>query len=278
MLRFGHHEIFVRSGGRPDGPALLLIHGFPTSSWDWQPIWPELEHTHHLISFDMLGFGFSDKPAGHRYSMFEQADIAQAVLRHCGASEYHILAHDYGDTVAQELLARDLDGPQACTLLSVCLLNGGLFPESHRLLTIQKLLLSPIGPLVARLSSRRSLAISMRNIFGPDTQPDDDLLDGFWWLLNVNDGKKCIADLIRYVRERAEFRERWVGAMQRSSRPLKLVNGPVDPISGAHMVERYRQIMPRSNITELSGIGHYPQVESPAGVAAAYREFRESMA
>ena len=274
MLRIRGQQIFFRSGGQADRPALLLIHGFPTSSWDWQPIWSELENDHRLICFDMLGFGFSDKPARHRYSIFEQADIAQDLLGELGVSEYHILAHDYGDTVAQELLARELDGPQACALASVCLLNGGLFPESHRLLTIQKLLLSPIGPLVARLSSRRSLAASMRHIFGPGTEPGDELLDGFWQLINENHGSRSIARLIRYVRERVEFRERWVGALQHTKLPLKLINGTFDPISGAHMAERYRELVADANISELASIGHYPQVESPTAVANAYADFR----
>lgn len=274
MLRIRDHDIFVRTGGRPEGPALLLIHGFPTSSWDWQPVWAELEKTHRLISFDMLGFGFSDKPSPYRYTIFEQADIAQSVLGHFGAGNYHVLAHDYGDTVAQELLARDLDEPQTSTLNSVCLLNGGLFPESHRLLTIQKLLLSPIGPLVARASSRRSLTLSMRRIFGSHSQPQPALLDGFWKLMQVNRGSRAIAHVIRYVRERVEFRERWVGALQRTRRPLKFINGPVDPISGAHMVERYRELVANANVTELQGFGHYPQIECPSGVIESYREFR----
>lgn len=274
MLRIHGREIFVRTGGRADAPVLLLIHGFPTSSWDWLPIWPHLEKEHRLICLDMLGFGFSDKPSRHRYSIFEQADIARSVLEQHGVGEYHILAHDYGDTVAQELLARDLDRAQDCAPASACLLNGGLFPESHRLLTIQKLLLSPLGPIIARLSSRGSLALSMRHIFGPKTQPDPMLLDGFWALMNENGGRRSVARVIRYVRERAEFRERWVGALQRTRRPLKLINGMLDPISGAHMADRYRQLVADADVTELADIGHYPQVESPAAVAAAYSEFR----
>ncbi|MGB0133312.1 alpha/beta fold hydrolase [Dokdonella sp.] len=277
MLRVGEHAIFARNGGNPNGPVLLLIHGFPTSSWDWEPVWSGLSKTHRLICFDMLGFGFSDKPSPHRYTIFEQADIAQAVLRHFSASNFHLLAHDYGDTVAQELMARNLDGPQACTLRSVCLLNGGLFPESHRLLRIQKLLLSSVGPLVARLSSRSSLALSMRKIFGPDTQPKAALLDGLWELIKVNHGNRAMAQLIRYVRERREFRERWVGALQRTTLPLKLINGPLDPISGAHMIERFRELVAKANVTELPGIGHYPQIESPSGVVAAYDEFRKKL-
>ena len=93
----------------------------------------------------MLGFGFSDKPNNRKYSIHGQADVTEALVISKGLEKFHVLAHDYGDTVAQELLARQLEGTGAGKWLSCCFLNGGLFPETHRALTIQKLLLSPIG-------------------------------------------------------------------------------------------------------------------------------------
>ena len=163
-------RIFWRQGGERNAPALVLIHGFPTSSSDWAPVWRELEKDYRLVALDMLGFGYSSKPVGHHYSIFEQADIHEALLTHLGIGDYHALAHDYGDTVAQELLARQLESAPAAGLRSVCFLNGGLFPETHRPLPIQKLLMSPIGPLVARLSTRRSLgAEALRRALQPLT-------------------------------------------------------------------------------------------------------------
>ena len=65
-------DIFYRTHG--SGPHLLLIHGYPFNTWDWEPLWPELtQHFIHVIAADMLGFGFSDKPRRHRYSLMEQA-------------------------------------------------------------------------------------------------------------------------------------------------------------------------------------------------------------
>jgi pimeloyl-ACP methyl ester carboxylesterase len=271
------HRIFWREGGRQDRPALVLVHGFPTSSWDWEAIWEELTRDYHLIAPDMLGFGFSDKPARHRYSIHEQADIHEALLKSLGIGEYHVLAHDYGDSVAQELIARDLESTATSKLGSVALLNGGLFPETHRLLRIQKLLMSPLGPLVARMTSRKSLTRSMKRIFGPQTQPDDALLDGFWELVSMRDGARALANLISYIPERVQNRERWVGALRVTSLPLLLINGLVDPISGAHMVERFRELIPSAGVIELAGIGHYPQIEAPGEVVAAYRQFRDSL-
>jgi pimeloyl-ACP methyl ester carboxylesterase len=78
--------------------------------------------------------------------------------------------------------------------------------------------------------------------------------------------------LIGYMAERRRFRDRWVGALVDAEVPIRLVNGLLDPISGAHMVARYRELVPQRDIVELPDTGHYPQVESPDAVTAAILE------
>lgn len=262
--------------GPVDAPVLLLIHGFPSASWDWEGLWPQLAQRRRVIAMDMLGFGFSDKPPAHDYRIADHADAYEALLRQYGVDEYHLLAHDYGVTVAQELLARQGEGHPR--MRSLALLNGGLFPETHRPVLTQKLLLSPLGPLLAKAMGRRGLAGNLRKIFGAQTPPSDEVIDGFWQLIEHKQGRRVMPLLIRYILERHEQRERWVGALQRCTLPLTVINGPADPISGAHMLVRVRELVPQARIVELEGIGHYPQVEAPERVLDAYREFRTSLA
>lgn len=274
-------SVFTRTGGNPDGPALVLIHGFPTSSWDWCKLWPLLEDHFALYALDMIGFGDSDKPRDFSYQIKDQASLIEAWLQDQGISDYHLLAHDYGDTVAQELIARDLerqrgtlpDGSALC-IGSACLLNGGLFPETHQPVLIQKLLLSPLGSLVARLTSKKKLAANMTAIFGPDTPPSEEDIEGFWDLIRQNDGIGVMHKVIHYMPQRRQNRERWVGALLNATFPVKLINGPLDPISGMHMAERYRELVPEPDVTLLPGIGHYPQTEAPEKLAEAYLSFR----
>lgn len=267
-------EIFCVDSGELDKPAILLIHGFPTASWDWMPIWEALEVSHRLVALDLLGFGFSEKPRQHAYSIMEQADLCEALVADRKLDRLHVLAHDYGDTVAQELLARQNEGTGVGRWASVCFLNGGLFPETHKARLIQRLLLSPIGPLVGRLSTKRTFDRSFSAVFGPDTQPSPEELGAFWALINYNQGKHVFYDLITYMTDRKKHRERWVKALRESVVPIGLINGSVDPVSGAHMVERYRELVsPDHFIVELSRIGHYPQVEAPERVAEAYLRF-----
>ena len=190
------HEIFTRVEPDTGKPPLLLIHGYPTACWDFEKLWPALSDTFRLVSCDMLGFGFSAKPADHVYSIHQQADIIEALVSHVGLEEYHLLAHDYGDTVAQELLARQNSGNGIGSCLSMCFLNGGLFPETHQALAVQKLLLSPLGKWICRYSGQRSFNRSVSRVFGPDTKPDAVTLDQFWRLVCYNDGNRVLYRLI----------------------------------------------------------------------------------
>lgn len=275
---FRGHRIFYASGGQGRaGEALLLIHGFPTASWDWHLVWPALVERFRVVAPDMLGFGFSARPRGHAYRIAEQADLHEDLCALLAVERVHVLAHDYGDTVTQELLARTLEGSTRLAIRSVCFLNGGLFPESHRARPVQKLLAGPLGPVLSRLMNERSFSRSFPRIFGPRTQPSREMLHDLWRLVNHEGGARVAHDLLHYLEERRAHRSRWVGALQNATRragiPLRFVNGPEDPVSGAHMLTRYRALVPDADWVSLQGIGHYPQLEDPRGVVRAWEGF-----
>jgi len=258
------------------GEPLLLIHGFPTASWDWHYLWQPLAQRYRVIACDMLGFGDSAKPLHHRYSPLEQADLQQALLAHLQVEQaVHVLAHDYGDSVAQELLARHYEN--RIEIASCVFLNGGLFPETHRPVLMQKLLLSPLGWMIGRACSRDALVKSFRQIFGPQTGPSESELDDFWSLIETHRGPRILHKLIGYIPERRVQRDRWVTAMQRGEVSLRVIDCEVDPISGAHMVERYRELIADADTVLLPGIGHYPQIEAPVQVLKHYLAFRERL-
>jgi pimeloyl-ACP methyl ester carboxylesterase len=254
------HRIAYWTAG--EGRPLLLIHGFPTSSWDWHQVWGALAERRCVIACDMLGFGLSAKPRSG-YSIFRQAEIQMALLQELGVTEFDVVAHDYGDTVGQELLARRNEQGAGFGLGRMLLLNGGLFPEQHRLLPIQRLGSSPFGFIVGRLMNRQRFGQSFYRVFGVETQPDEQELDDFWRLIAHNDGHRISHTLMHYIAERRKHRERWVGALQQAAVPLKLVDGGVDPISGRHMYDYFRELVPGAEAVCFDDIGHYPQTEAP---------------
>lgn len=271
VYRWKNHEI-VYKVHRAEKPWLLLIHGFPTASFDWWKVWDQLSEKYSLIAPDMIGFGYSDKPKSFPYSIMKQADLIQDLLTHHDINECHILAHDYGDTVAQELMARYHEG-KSFNIQSVCLLNGGIFPESHHPLLIQKMLMSPIGFLLSKLLNQKKFEKSFGSIFGSKTKLSSEELAEYWQLVSHKKGHRIAHLIIRYMKERVVNRERWVSSLQQFEPPLGLINGLVDPISGKVMVDRFKEIISKDNIWVMDKIGHYPQVESPVHLLDHYSEF-----
>ena len=269
------HAIFSRMAGQ--GEPLVLLHGFPTASWDWHRLWPMLTQQYNVLALDMLGFGFSDKPSDYDYSVEDQADLFSGWIEGLGLSGVHLFAHDYGCSVTQELLAREQEGALPFHILSVCFLNGALFPEVHNPLLIQKLLRSPLGGLISRGLSRRAFERNFRRLLGSVNPPDHQDMDDFWHLLTYNNGRGILHRLIHFMEERRCHRNRWVGALQRATQPMRLISGVADPVSGAAMARRYRELIADADVVSLRNVGHYPQFESPWEGFTAYRDFRQQL-
>jgi len=222
----------------------------------------------------MLGFGFSDKPDKRNYTIDKQADLFTALITDLKLKNYHVLSHDYGVSVAQELLNRDIESNDSANCLSYCFLNGGLFPETHQALLIQKLMLSPLGKLLNKMTGFKLFSASFSKVFGTNTKPNKTQLEEFWALINHNNGRHVFHNLITYINDRIEHRARWVNALQQSPVPLSVINGSIDPVSGSHLVERYKQLDCRlDHLVQLDHIGHYPHVEAPKEVLIAYSSF-----
>jgi pimeloyl-ACP methyl ester carboxylesterase len=177
-----------------------------------------------------------------------------------------VVAHDYGVSVGQELLARHDEASLPFTLAGMVFMNGGLTAALHRPLIVQQLLASPCGEWLAplfvnRLTLHRSLARIMH-------KPEAIDIDEHWKGIAARDGAKRIPALLGYIRERRMFRERWGSALQNTKVPLAFAWGLRDPISGAHMLDWVREVRPDAEVLALSDAGHYPQLEQEVRVAA----------
>jgi pimeloyl-ACP methyl ester carboxylesterase len=273
-LQHQGHEIFFRRS-EPSAEPTVCLHGFPTSSYDYRKIWDELSGNFPMLAFDMLGYGFSAKPRSIDYTIPLQADVFESVAAAAGASRIHILSHDQGNTITQELLARREEGRLRFDIASICFINGALFPEVHKPLLAQKLLISPFGYAFARFVPVGAFLSGLSSIFGSRTKPTEDDLADYAQLLNRNGGKALTPKLMRYMRDRSANRERWVGALKRTDIPVILINGSVDPIAGKHIVERFREVVDGSvKVVELPEIGHFPHLEAPSDVIESYLKFR----
>jgi pimeloyl-ACP methyl ester carboxylesterase len=254
-------RVFVRSAPG-DGPTVLLLHGYPSSSFDFQRVVPHLAGRAWL-TLDFLGFGLSDKPRPHRYSLLEQADIVQAVVASETSGPVVLVAHDMGTSVTTELLARDLRGRLPFDLRRVVLSNGSVILRRASLRPIQKVLRSPLGALAARLSNKTRFSREFGKLFSANHPLSADEADAQWALITNNGGHRIAHLLISYLDERERYAERWHGAVRDWPKPLSCLWALDDPVATINVLDGLRELRPSADVVELPGVGHYPQVEVP---------------
>ena len=283
FFMFESYQIFYIEEGQ--GEPLLLLHAYPTASWGFHRIWSSLIERFRVITLDLLGSGFSDKPKRNVYSISRLADITAALIFELGINQFHLLTHAYGGTVGQELLARHLISRQRPAsnienpfpqILSACFINSGLFPEGTKPTRMQKLLLSPVGPLITQLapSPYRVFCDKLTQNFGPHTQPSEQDLMAIWELLTLKEGHRIVPYVLAYLKERVQFRDRWVGALQQNNLPLCLIHGAADPVAGELIPKIWQDLLPKATHIPLdSTIGHYPPLEAPEATLSAYFSF-----
>ena len=110
------HRLFFREAGDPDAPALLLLHGFPTSSYMFRDLVPALADRFHVIAPDHLGFGLSDAPsvADFDYTFDALTELTEGLLQSLGINRYAIYVQDYGAPIGWRLA---LHNPSAITAI-----------------------------------------------------------------------------------------------------------------------------------------------------------------
>jgi pimeloyl-ACP methyl ester carboxylesterase len=254
------------------GPWTTFLHGFPTHSLDWAPLFEALavrdadtDAPRRRLVVDLVGFGASERP--RRTPRFaDQIRALAAVWKHHGVAETALVCHDYSVSIAQEILWRDLHGGwTGPRITAVVLLNGGLFYSQQSRLWVQRLLALPgLGPFVAAALPRASFERAMRRLCS--VPPDADDLREIWAGM-VHGGKSSIARVGRYHAERRRNEGRWTTALACAAMPTTLVWGDADPVSGARMAEHARRHCRILHQARRADLGHYPHVEDPAWVA-----------
>lgn len=267
------HEVFVvdiAPVGTPQHCPLLVIHGFPTSSFDFHLVVERLASHRRVVLFDMVGYGLSAKP-DLAYTVDLQADVVTALTDRLGLDHLSLLTHDLGDTVGGELLARHTEGSWPVEIDRRVLTNGSIYIAMAHLSAGQQVLLalpdqrlSDDAPLGAD-----GLARSLRETFSPASQVDDDELAGQCQMVIRDGGQQLLPRTIRYIEERRRREDRFTGAIEGHDSPLSVVWGADDPIAVASMTARLEQARPGTPIEMLDGVGHFPMVEAPERFATA---------
>lgn len=271
------HNLFVIDEGPRDAPVLLLLHGFPSASFDFWKVLPEWTKTHRVVVHDHVGFGFSAKPRDYSYSILDQAGRALSLWQQLGITQASVLAHDYGCSVATELFWRRTNGGLPLQLNSVTLVNSGLYYEMAHLRLAQHLLrLKATRGIFSRLSNAAMYRVNMRRLWGTPDAGLDAELDVLWEMTARDNGKLAIGWLSHYLEERRWIhRERWAQAIRSFDAPAHVLWGDRDPVGIPAIAEKLARELPQATLTWLPGVGHYPMLEAPDAFAQAAMEFVE---
>jgi pimeloyl-ACP methyl ester carboxylesterase len=255
---------FEREG---TGTPLVLLHGFPSSSYDWRGLLAATGQR-AALAFDFLGFGLSEKPRDHTYTLGWQADLTEALVdRHLPGRPVFLVAHDMGTSVATELLARDLEGNLGIELTGVLLFNGSIVIERASLTRSQRLLRGPLGPLAARLANERVFRHEFAALFSPTHPLSQGEAADQWSLLAHDGGHRLGHRLIHYLDERVRFAERWHGAVRDWSGRVSFAWGLHDPVATVAVLDALLELRPQAPTDRFAELGHYPQIEDPPAIA-----------
>lgn len=256
-------EIFVIDEGNHK-ETLVILHGYPTSSYDYHKVLHQLSKKYRVIIHDHLGFGFSNKPLDYSYSLIEQADIALQLWKQLGIKKVVLLAHDYGTSVATEILARHNKQQIDLEIDRLILCNGSVHIELSQLRTIQKLLKNKIiGKWVAKLTSYPIFRKNLRNVYFDKTKATENELKEMWFHLEHNNGRKIIHLLSNYINERYFFWHRWIDALKETKIPTKIIWAKNDPVAVVAIADLLATEIQNNSLFWIDNCGHFPMLEKP---------------
>ena len=262
-------NVFYRTWGDESKPKLVLIHGFPNSSFDYYKMIPYLEDEYHIAALDFPGSGFSDKPLdGYNYMLAENAEIVDHFVREVvGFEDFALFTHDRGVSIGLAFLGNYLDNPSpGYTVNYHFLSNSGMFLPLANLVPFQLSLLD--ADAGERMIQARS-AQPRRTEGEPESLAFSDIFA-------FNQGNISLLYVGRYLLERQVNETRWLENLLRSPVPVAYLWGLTDNVNPIripnHVWDTYlndREV--ESSFWILQTAGHYPQRDNPEEVAKIVR-------
>lgn len=272
--------VFSRRCGTPTAPALVLVHGFPTSSIDYFGLARELGPQFDIYLLDFPGYGLSDKPPEpYVYSLYDDARLlVHAITEVWSLTDYRMLTHDRGSSVGMIALGMLAAHDPPCAPVDLILTNANIYLPLSNLTAFQTALLDPAtGRATADATTPEMLAAGMgASTFMPRRTPDDPEIAALARCFAHNDGIRVLPNTIQYLNERAADETRWLEALSASTVNTTVVWGIHDNVSPLrvpnHVWHTYLKNKPgRNRFWVVPGADHYLQCDAPGQLAQIVR-------
>jgi pimeloyl-ACP methyl ester carboxylesterase len=272
MIKANGYNIFLIDQGKAKtkGHGILIVHGFPGSSWDWSAVVPQLAKRTRVVLPDMVGFGHSEKPQKgtfeDHYSLFKQADMYEAVAKQLGLTEVMLVIHDMGQSVGSELMKRQQEGTLPFHIKHAIVFDGSTLINLVVLAPMQqKGLDAPdsLGPDMDKDVVMKDLNDS----FGKGHPASKETLSIMADQILYNQGDRVFNRQIRYMGERKEKLQRWQAGIINFNGPVSMFWGEQDPISVVAMAYAWKDMQPKIELHIWPDVAHWPMIDVPDRVA-----------
>jgi pimeloyl-ACP methyl ester carboxylesterase len=268
-------EVFHVELGDVDAPALVLVHGFPTSSVDWFEVAQQLSDRYRVCALDFPGFGFSDKPLGWGYRLTRDAELLEHYVSEVLALESMVMfAHDRGSSVAMIHTTRTASRAR---LEHLFLSNANLFLPLSNLTRAQLLMLDPAtGPALLAQATPQQLAEGMgQTTYTPARGADDAEVRALATIFAHGGGLPVLHETIQYLVERAQDETTWLEALAAVDVPTTFLWGICDTVAPPRVVNHVwdafmRRKPGRNSLYFIPEANHYVQNDRPDSVVEAF--------
>ncbi len=277
ILEIKGKKIFVHDSGPKTDDAVFIVHGSPGSSWDFQGVVQRIGDKTRTVVMDMLGFGLSEKPMEGTYqenfSLMRQADLYEALAEKLGLKPIILVAHDMGQTVGLELMARFEESRTAFRIRHAILLDGSTLVDMITLAPFQVKLLTEPAVAAEDDSSWDDIYGLFPDSFGKEARARDDfdeIVTCMSHQIDYNHGSRVVGSIGHYLEERKEEFDRWSRTFFTFKHaPMTVIWGEQDPVAVIAMADRIKKERPVTDLYKYEDSGHWPSIEWPDRIGDA---------
>jgi pimeloyl-ACP methyl ester carboxylesterase len=271
-------SIFYREAGPVDAPAVLLLHGFPSSSRMWEPLLPLLADKYHLIAPDYPGFGHSSapSPSSFEYTFDNLARVMNELTTRLGVAGYVLFMQDYGGPVGFRMALPHPERVRAIIVQNAVSHEQGLSPlwEARR-----KYWTDPAHELENLKANFTSFEATRQRHIGSSPNPDrydPDTWNDEYAFLSRPGQADIQATLFLDYRSNVASYPRWQKWLREVQPPALVIWGKYDPSFAVAGATAYKDDVPRAEIHILEA-GHFALDEATDEVASLVRDFLERL-
>jgi haloalkane dehalogenase len=265
-VEVGGRTLAYREAG--EGAAVLLLHGWPTSSFLWRDVMPAIARERRVLALDLPGFGASDKPTDVTYSYRFYADAVGGFLDALEIEDVALGLHDLGGPVGVRFA---LDNPER--VRAVALTNTLLYPEDMTDMLNQFVEGLKTPGVRENFTGPQGLEAALRLGTNGESSASAETIAGMVEPFGSDDDRLALAKAGAELED--DVTEAMARELPRLRMPIRVVYGTGDRIleSIEETVGRIQRDLPQAEVTALDGLGHYLQEDDPEQVGELLAEF-----